>query len=284
MLKESKIYTILREPLLHFLLIGTALFFIYAQMNDSTIEDDKYIHITNADIERVFQNWTNSRGRTPSDIEKQKEIDNLVKEEILVREAIARGLNRDDSLIRRHLVKKMSYIFDDNTLIPEPTDEQLQNYLSKNNSKFLEPATISFNQIVFTQNSSSASDIDKKANNFLQRLKNSSSSKISTVGDLVDLSKKGISNTLGEEFSTQVFDMPIKNWVGPVKSNYGLHLIYIHSRTQEQTPKLSKIKKEVAKEWQSEQRKRANDIFYKNLSKQYSIMIDKDSSQTLSRQ
>ena len=270
---KSILNTFLREPLLHFLLIGAGLFFIYYQMNSSSLQNDKSIHITKADLEKISTNWYNSKGRAPTLKEKEQLLDIFIQDQILYHEAISKGLDKNDETIRLHLVKKMKFVLDDRTIISEPTQTELENFLSNNSSKFVEESSISFNQVVFTP-SKSSQDINKDANLFLERLKNSTSSKVSTVGDEVVLSEKGISNVFGKEFASIVFSLPTKSWQGPIKTKHGVHLIYIHSRTISQVPKLSDIKDRVTLEWRKTKRDESNEIFYKNLSKKYEIIID----------
>jgi len=274
--KESKLYTILKEPLVHFLLIGTALFFIYAQLNDDIIEEgDNQIHITKADIDKLNKSWLNKKGKNPTEKEKEELLKNFIEEEILYREALAKGLDKNDNTIRLHLAKKMKFVFDDLAMIKEPTNAQLEEYLANNSIKFMESASISFNQVLFTQNNESK-DINKEAKEFLQKLQKSKSKKISTIGDLVELSKKGITNMFGDEFADSVFNLATKQWHGVIKSKYGLHLIYVHSLNKAKVPKLSDIREKVATEWRKEKLNEANKVFYKSLYKNYDIIIDND--------
>ena len=273
MQKQSKLNTILREPLIHFLLIGAALFFIYSQVNDSTTEDEKLINITKLELNTITSQWIKAKGREPSEEEKQEQIQKLIQEKILYREAIAKGLDKNDLTIRRHLAKKMRYVYDDNSLIPQATNEELKEYFSKNSSKFIESESLSFNQVVFTPTENSK-DINKDANEFLKKLQSSKSKKISTIGDLVELSKKGIINTFGQEFASEAFTLDTKSWQGPIKTRHGLHLIYIHSKIDAKLPKFSEIEEKVNTEWQIEKREAANKVFYTQLYKDYEIVIE----------
>ncbi len=273
--KLFNIYSILREPLLHFLLIGAGLFFIYYQLNDSTSDDENQIHITKANLDMLDKQWIDTKGRAPSAEEKKSQLDNFIQEEILYREALSKGLDKNDKTIHTHLAKKMKFILDDRSIISEPTDAELKEFLSKNSSKFTEPASISFNQVLFTKTAESK-DINEDAQEFLKRLKKSTSPKVSTVGDLVELTKKGITNIYGEEFAYNIFSISEKSWQGPVESKRGIHLIYIHSRKDATLPEFSKIKKLVTIEWRRQKRDEANKIFYKELRKNYQIIIDED--------
>jgi len=276
-MNQSKLYTVLREPLVHFLLIGFGLFFIYSQMNDRTVENENQIFITQEQLNILADDWFKAKGRVASDKEKEKQLQSFIQEEILYREALSKDLDKNDATIRLHLAKKMKFILDDLSIIPEPTDEQLRVFLSNNSSKFIEDASISFNQVLFTSKDGSQ-DINKEAKQFLKRLKSSSSSKISTIGDKVELSKKGITNMFGKKFSDLAFTLPLKSWQEPIKTKHGIHLIYIHSRTLVHVPQLSTIKEKVFREWRKKKRDEANEIFYKNLYKNYKIIIENENN------
>lgn len=273
MKKLSNIYTILREPLLHFLLIGAGLFFVYYQLNDSTSDDKNQIYITKANLDMLDKQWIDTTGKAPSEEEKKSQLNNFIEEEILYREALEKSLDKNDNTIRTHLAKKMKFLLEDRNMIPKPTDAELKDFLSKNSSMFTEPASISFNQVLFTETTGSK-DMDKDAQEFLKRLKNSTSPKVSTVGDLVELTKKGITNIYGEAFAAHAFSIPEKSWQGPIKSKRGIHLVYIHSRKDASVPEFSKIKELVTIEWSKQKRDEANKNFYKELRKNYQIIID----------
>ena len=125
MMKQSKIQTILREPLLHFLLIGIGLFLIYSNMNDTAQIDDNNINITKADLQKIDSNWMKSKGRLPNEKEKEKLLESFIQDEILYREALEKGLDKNDDTIHLHLVKKMRFVFNDLSPIAESTDDEI---------------------------------------------------------------------------------------------------------------------------------------------------------------
>ncbi len=277
MTEQSKLYTILREPLLHFLLIGMGLFFIYSNMNDTSAVDENYINITKEDLEKIDAEWVKSKGRNPTEKERKELLNSFIQDEILYREAIAKGLDKNDNTIRTHLAKKMQFVFDDLTPIAQPTDAELVKFLSDNSEQFIESASISFNQVLFKPKGDSK-NIDEEAKEFLKRLQKSKSTKISTVGDLVALTKKGLNNLFDEEFTDKLFNTPIKSWQGPISSKYGLHLVYVHSITPEHLPNLSSIKDRVSQAWRIQKQAEANKILHENLRKNYKIDIYNGSS------
>ena len=272
---ESKLSKIMREPLIHFLLIGATLFFIYSESNKELVEENKNtIHITSAHLKEIEQLWMKKKGQIPSLQVKKELLDSYIKDEILYREALAKGLDKNDNTIRTHLAKKMQFVLDDLSVIKEPTQKELEEYYSKNSSKFKESASISFNQILFSKDKLTK-DTQNEANSFLAKLQKSKNPKVSTIGDLVELSKKGMTNLYGEEFTSKLFGLKQKAWSGPFISKHGMHLIYVHNSNEEKTPEFSQVKEKVEQEWRKERQTEANEAFYEKLSKNYEIIVDK---------
>lgn len=136
MIEHSKFSTLLREPLLHFLLIGIGIFFLYAQL-DSTEESQKdKIIITKEKIATLTLGFSQGEGRQPVADEIQKKLTEEIREEMLYREAMAISLDKDDMIIRRRLIEKMKYLFEDLMFIEDPSDEALQRYLQNNIETF----------------------------------------------------------------------------------------------------------------------------------------------------
>ncbi len=277
MSKPSTITTILREPLFHFLLIGVGLFFIYAQMNVSEGEieekNEQEIHITQINIDKLSNTFLDNKGRLPTKEEQNKLISTFVQEEVLYREALKKGLDKDDDTIRLHLAKKMKFVFDDLSFTKKATTEDLEKFLTENSAMFIEPASISFNQVLFTKTKDSK-DINIESKKFLERLENSKSTKISTIGDKVEMNEKSMTKIFGVEFVKSIFALPVHTWQGPIKTKHGIHLVYVHSKIEAKVPELSEIKDNVAIAWREEKMAEVNKVFYKELYKNYDIIID----------
>ena len=117
MMKQFKLYNLLREPLLHFLVIGAGLFFLFSQISDPEIENDHRITITQTDLDRLAAIWLKSMGRPPSAQEREQQLKHYIREQVLYREAMTMGLDQDDVIVRRRLAKKMEYLFNDLSFI-----------------------------------------------------------------------------------------------------------------------------------------------------------------------
>jgi hypothetical protein len=132
---------ILREPLTHFLLLGAAIFLIslFSGRGSSTsalAPTDRQIVVTPQQIGLIRNGYVLDNNRQPTDADMQRLIDAYIREEILVREARAQGLDRDDSIVRRRLVQKMEFAVADP---PPPADSELETYLAQHAAMFRTP-------------------------------------------------------------------------------------------------------------------------------------------------
>ncbi len=278
---------LLSEPLLHFLLIGSLLFFIYGLKQKEIIADDnKSIVITEAKIDQLINQWQRRWKRLPS----QQELQGLVKahihEEVLYREALAMGLDKDDTVVRQRMTRKIEFISNDLASIDEPTDTQLQAYLDTHAEKFLLPGKISFSQIYLNTDKRGA-QVQVDADKLLAGLAQSTTDvDISSLGDTFmggqvydSLKDFEVSRLFGDIFSEQLFELATTKWVGPVESGYGLHLVRIDSRTAPRVPSLALVRDKVQNEWMAEQQQKANTAFYAELHKRYKITVELSESE-----
>ena len=141
--------SLLREPLLHFLLIGAALFGLYRLVAGEQ-EGPRQIVVSEAQVESLAENFARTWMRPPTAAEIHGLVDDYVREEVYYREAMAIGLDRDDTVIRRRLRQKMEFVSDDIAAAREPTHAELEAYLASNKTKFVDPPSLSFRQVFFS--------------------------------------------------------------------------------------------------------------------------------------
>ena len=280
-MKNSKLTTLLREPLLHFLLIGAALFLLYNMQNEDRVDNSRIV-ISKAQINHLVTLWEKKRQRLPTQTELESMIQQQVREEVMVREALAMGLDKNDNIIRRRLAQKIEFITSDLAALAEPTEVELSNYLSTHSEQFSLPARIDFVQ-VFINPAKRGIGTDDYANSLLNELiQAGENSDITTLGDPLMLgqhheqvTEHDISRLFGKEFASNLFTLPVGIWQGPIQSGYGLHLVRISHKTESQLPELNAVREKVLAEWQAQQRRDMDKAFYKSLRQRYEIVIEK---------
>ena len=144
---------VLKEPLLHFLLAGVAIFGAYAGLNRAPAKPDAdrvaKIHVSAGDVQWLAVNWTTQWRRPPTRDELRGLIADYLNEQLLAREARALGLEADDVIVRRRLAQKLTFLIDDIARRAEPKEIELIQHYEANAARFRADARISFAHIYF---------------------------------------------------------------------------------------------------------------------------------------
>jgi hypothetical protein len=275
------IQRLLREPLLHFLLIGVALFLLYGAVNRGGSDAPREIVISESRAAAIEENFATVWMRPPTPVELRGLIDDYVAEEVYYREAVAMGLDQDDTVIRRRLRQKMEFLSDGIADSAEPTDAQLQDYLEQNPGKFARPAQLTFRQ-VYLSAERRGDRVRVDAVKLLADLQaNADRMDPAEAGDPTLLpatmeaaAPQSIGSVFGEGFARQVDDAPVGQWAGPIESGFGLHLVRVDQRAAGEAPTLAEIRPIVLREWQADTRRRHNDSFFATLRDKYDVRVE----------
>ncbi len=265
-----------REPLVHFLLIGVALFVFYGSTRDVASETPNRIVVSSAQIEQLHANFKRTWMRPPTQNELDALIENYIREEVFYQEALAMGLDQNDPMVKRRMRMKLEFMLED-LASQDVTDEALTTFLEKHPDKFRSEAQLSFQQVYL--NPDKRKDLDNDAKKILARLKSGASPE--SMGDptLVSFNyeletKSEISRTFGEEFAAQVIKLEPGNWTGPVYSAYGAHLLNVSERIEAYQPDLANIRELVKREYLVQLRKEQKDLAYQKLREGYQVTIE----------
>ena len=281
MMQRSKIHKLLREPLLHFLVIGAGLFFLFNQIGNPEVGADNRIVVTQANLDRLAAVWLRRMGRPPTSQEREQQVDHYIRQEILYREALAMGLDKDDAVVKKRMSQKLEFIFEDIATPPEPDDAQLQDYLNKHSDKFRQPSRYTFSQVYWSVDKRGDKALDD-AKRLLARLQKSSHKiDVSAKGDALmldhhytDTSQLEVARLFGKPFSEKLNGIEPGQWTGPMDSAYGVHLVNVQQRTDTRLPDLAEIRDRVKGEYLFDWQREANAKFYDNLRKRYEVVVE----------
>ena len=273
---------IIKQPLLHFLILGGLLFGLYAWIgdNEDSISAKQEIVITPGRVETLSANFKKVWQRDPSSEELEGLVREFIREEIYYREALAIGLDRDDTIIRRRLRQKMEFITADLSDQIEATEAELNDYYQENAEAYQISPEFSFQQVYLDPNKRQAT-LQADIENTLATLRASSEETIlDEWGDRLMLESKyestpqfDIERLFGKEFAAAMNTEQTGTWQGPIQSGYGLHLVKINERTKSRLPKLEDSREIVIRDWQSAKRRETNDKFFESLKERYTITI-----------
>ena len=265
---------LLREPLLHFLVAGAALFLLYNLVSDSERAGDEQIVITAGHIEHLTTLFLKTRQRLPTESELTALIDDFVVEEILYREAKSIGLDQNDTIIRRRLRQKMEFLFEDFSAY-EPTREELQQFLDDNPEQFTTDARITFEHVYLKDGSQAEAEV------LLRELKSTGSVPADDrflsglLPPRFEAAREAeIGARLGGAFAEQLLTLDRDQWTGPVDSPFGIHLVYIEEVVPGRLPKLDEVTDIVTRDWQVVRRAEAERDILETLRAKYTVTIE----------
>lgn len=272
---------VLREPLLHFLVLGLGLFLAFSVIRDPATDSSSRIVVSAGQIEQLVELFTRTWQRPPAADELQGLIQEHIKEEVFYREALAMGLDRDDTVVRRRLRQKVEFLTDDLLMTSDPTEEQLQSYLAENADDFRIVPRVSFAH-VYLNPDRRGDDIYRDAEHLLARLlEGGADSNAAFPGDPFLLpgeydleSEDRIAGEFGRDFADRLAGLPAGRWAGPVESAFGIHLVLIRERIPGRAPVLEVVRKAVARRWKTARLEEASEAFYQKLKQRYSVIVE----------
>jgi len=271
---------LLREPLLHFVLLGAALFAAHGILARGATTEPGRIVVTKDQIQSMALLFSRTWQRTPSDAELDELIRSHVREEVLYREGLAMGLDRDDPMIRRRIAQKVEFVAESGDAA-EPSDGELQAYLDLHLAVFAGEPRVTFRQIYLDPRRRKTVTVD--AERMLNELNSPGSSlDPEDVGDPTTLplrfdnvTESGIKNSLGEPLLKALAQIAPGQWNGPIRSDYGMHLVQVIERAERRSPALAEVRESVKREWERARRAEASAKSYQNLLQRYTVTIER---------
>lgn len=278
---------ILKEPLLHFLLLGALVFAASSLVSSRPGGDAGRIVITQGQLASMWDSFTNTRQREPTAEEWQGLIRQRVREEVFYREALALGLDKDDLIIRRRLQQKMQFISDDVAARPQPTEVELTVYLQAHPDSFRVDPRFTFRQVFLDPDKEGKSLAHDSAQLLARLNEKGDQADISTLGDAVMLNHQydalpasEIARLFGDKFAKTLDGLPLGQWQGPIESAYGVHLVFVSQKLPGRVPALAEVRDAVHREWDDANRLQANEKFYQDLLKHYTVTVESPEPQS----
>ena len=262
----------LREPLLHFLLIGLALFLLYGRVSPGD-SDSRRIVVGQSQVDDMVRQYQSLFNRPPSRAELNGLIDTYIRDEITYREGLSMGLDKDDAVIKRRIRQKYDLIAEEAER-SAPTDANLASYLLTHPAEFARPALVSFEQIYFDPTTTSPEAVGSVKTDLADGANPAKFGQPSMLPrrvahSAIDL----VARDFGDDFAKQVGAAPVGQWVGPLASGLGVHLIRVSARSAPALPPLDQVRAAVAREWESDQRNRSSLADYRKARANYDVII-----------
>lgn len=228
-----------------------------------------------AGMREDFRRRTN---RMPSATDEQAMLDAYVNDEILVREALAMGLDRGDIIVRRRLIQKMEFLIENSEPVPPPTDAELERFLAAHPDRYASPARVTFTH-VFVSAQHPGGDVAGTAASLKAQLE--AGADPASLGDPFlrgrefRLHAQGeLANVFGAAFAAAVMGLPENVWSGPVHSTFGEHVVRVTEKRPGVEPVLAAVRERVERDWRDERRETLNRQARARLRTRYVVRVD----------
>ncbi len=256
------------------------LFAAYFLLNRNEQHENEIV-VTANDIDNLVYTWLKKWNRPPSNEELNDLIKGFVEEEILMREAVALGLDEGDNIVRRRLAQKMQFIMDDGDTVPPPTESELIKYYEENREQYGNEPHLSFYQITIADNSEIGM---RRADGLKEKILN----KPDTTGvldlgdrtllpfDIDDYNAEKVDRTFGTGFSEQISEASQNQWEGPLASGLGIHFIYLYKKQAAGDSDFNTVKEKVKQDWVERQKRKIKTKKMEELFAKYKVRTELD--------
>jgi peptidyl-prolyl cis-trans isomerase C len=280
-----KLRTLIREPLVQFLLIGCALLGVQQVLSPARANDREpdRITISRAQVAAMRATYQQENGRPPSAADVAQMVQQQIDSEVLYRESLRLGLEREDPIVRREMQRKMRFLIEDLEQLAAPTREDLQAWLDAHPERYARPEAVSFEQI-FLSRARHGERIQFDAAQRLSALRrqpNPSGDDLKDLSDpfpigltLIDAGHQELERNFGQEFADAVLKQPEGQWSDPLRSSLGLHLVRVTHRKSAHHVSVEEAGKASVTDVQVERREQANRRTLEKLRARYGIEVE----------
>ena len=271
----------LREPLFHFLVAGALIFAIYEVLNPAANRADRanQIALTKDDLRQLAVQWLAQGRPLPTADQMHALIEQRISEEILSREAVALGLDKDDEIIKRRLAQKMDFLAADVAALQTPSDAELRAWYTQNSGHFALPPRASFRHLYFSFDRPGARD---RAAGILDKIsgKPADTPEVATVADpfmfqdyYAERAPDQIAKEFGPGFAKAVFELKPGAWQGPIQSGYGWHLLFVDAIEPGRLPAFEEVEPDVKSAWLDQKQREIKRIAFETMRARYKVLV-----------
>ena len=285
--QPSMLRRLVREPLLHFLLVGLLLFLAYDRLRpdpEGKSESNRIV-LTPGDFEQLAVTWLAQGRAKPTPAQMQSLVELKIREEVLYREALALGLDKGDTIVKRRLAQKMEFLIEGGSIDSDPSTDTLKAWFRDNSQRFLLPPRLSFHHLYFSP--------DRRGENAREAAARALEQLAGKPGDWKDAESLGdpfmdrdyygdrsaddMGKLFGLNFAQVLAGLKPGVWQGPVESGYGWHLVFVDASTPARVPAFEEIEPEIKAEWIDDQRAAAKRKAYETMRARYQVVLPEKS-------
>ena len=282
---------LLREPLVQFLLAGALLFGGYAFLNRGMPADDveNPVKIGEGELRWLRETFASQWQRQPTPQELDGLVSTLVEEELMAREARALGLDQNDTIVRRRLAQKLTFMVEDTSRIANPDDAQLRRFHSEHARRYQDAPRVTFSQIYFSPQRRPNAVGDATAA-LTSVLATAAESEPPAGGDPLlldatysDLDQPAVQALFGADFARVLFGLSTGGWTGPVTSAFGVHLVRLTRLRPAEPRRFEDVRDQVLNDWRRDRERETKAAYLARLRDRYGVIIESSGKPSLDR-
>ncbi len=266
---------LLKEPVLQFLILGGGLFAAYAAFAPPEEPPRETIVVTAERVESLSANFERTWRRSPTGQELDGLIEDYLAEELMYREALKIGLDRDDLIVRRRMRQKMKLLLADALAQAAPDEDLLRAFYLAEKERYHAPALLTFQQIHLKQNG------DVNWPDLLNRINDDPLFDLAAFASpsllppaMDDATTQDIGRSFGGDFADAVVELPSGEWNGPVESSYGWHLVRVERATPGEARPFEEVREMVSRDFEYQRERETRAEVLKRLKENYDITIE----------
>ncbi|MEI5680727.1 peptidyl-prolyl cis-trans isomerase [Mesorhizobium sp. CCNWLW179-1] len=266
---------LVREPLVHFVLIGAVLFYVGGQRASEGGLERNEIVITEGDIDQMLVSWQVQGLPRPSAAAIRGMVEAKVREEVLYREAIEMGLDRDDIIVKRRLAQKMDFLAEDLSALQEPTTKELREWFEFRRADFAQPPRISFRHVYYSFDTHGENARAAAAQEVAASAGPASGDRFMFQNSYAERTEAELLTVFGPAFARAVFGLEPGHWAGPLESGYGWHAVFVESKTPTSVPVFEEVEEDVKAAYMNARRTEFREEAYRMMRQKYDIVLPK---------
>lgn len=274
---------LLQNPLVRVVILGVLVAAaILLAKGPPTADEARRVVITGSDLLQLQAAFMRTWQREPTADELRGSLEQHIRQEVLYREALARGYDRDDLVVRRAMQQKMEFLAASQALEEPPSEEEIEAFFALRRERYRLPAVLTFAQVYISLDQRGV-EAEQDAVDLLARLRSEDpdTADLTSWGDPIMLevsyterTEQEVSAAFGELFAKAVVSLPVGGWQGPVSSGYGLHLVKVVEREDSRIPDWQEVSGRVIGDMQFEAKSSARDQLYQEIAQNYEVLLD----------
>ena len=259
-----------KEPLVHFAVIGALLFALNAWLTRDSASDRPVLHVSAAEVDQLKASWAPRLNAPLDEAQVRNLVGNYIFEKLLAMEARAQGLDENDPVIQKHLAEKMEFLTKDTRHPGTPSDEDLRQLYDAERERFQLPRRITFEQLVFASEASARKSLNSMSGEGAPDSENPPLMR----NRLTALDEQTLGQQFGQDYAKALFSAETGSSLGPFPSQIGFVVAVVEKFDSARTVPFDEALPQLREAWQTREQNRLTQEYFDGLFDRYEVIMD----------